>query len=98
MNLDPEAAKLLRMHGNGEQLEYLKVQDLVETYFKKAEDKNKLTALTEKGLGDAIQEYIEKDEKDAIAELINFQIDKLQVKFKYSNIQNKILNQFIKNI
>jgi double-strand break repair protein MRE11 len=38
-----------------------------------------LTILTEKGLGDAIQEFIEKDEKDAISELINFQINKLQV-------------------
>lgn len=36
--------------------------------------------LTEKGLGDAIQEFIEKDERDAIIELINFQIDKMQVK------------------
>jgi hypothetical protein len=35
--------------------------------------------LTEKGLGDAIQEYIEKDEKDAIIELINYQIEKIQV-------------------
>lgn len=35
--------------------------------------------LTEKGLGDAVQEYIEKDERDAIAELINYQIDKMQV-------------------
>ena len=41
--------------------------------------KNKLVALTVKGIGDAIQEYIEKDEKDAISELINFQVDKLQV-------------------
>ena len=36
--------------------------------------------LTEKGLSDAIQEYIEKDEKDSITELINFQIKKVQVK------------------
>jgi double-strand break repair protein MRE11 len=35
--------------------------------------------LTEKGLGEAIQEFIEKDEKDAIPELINFQIGKIQV-------------------
>lgn len=39
-------------------------------------------ALTEKGLSDAIQEYIEKDEKTAINELIDFQIDKLQVNLK----------------
>ena len=38
INLDPEAAKLLRMHGGGEQLELLKVQDLVGSYFKKADD------------------------------------------------------------
>ena len=38
--------------------------------------------LTEKGLSDAIQEYIEKDEKDSITELINFQIKKVQVKIQ----------------
>ena len=36
--LDPEAAKILRMHGGGEKLEYVKVQDLVNKYFQKAED------------------------------------------------------------
>jgi hypothetical protein len=36
-------------------------------------------ALTEKGLSDAIQEFIEKDERDAIAELVNFQVGKIQV-------------------
>lgn len=45
------------------------------------QQKNKMMVLTEKALGDAIQEYIEKDEKDAISELINFQIDKMQVLF-----------------
>jgi hypothetical protein len=35
--------------------------------------------LTERGIGDAIQEFIEKDEKDAIVELINYQIDRMQV-------------------
>jgi len=36
-------------------------------------------ALTVKGLSDAIQEFIEKDEKDAISELVNFQVNKIQV-------------------
>ena len=36
-------------------------------------------ALTERGIGDAIKEFIEKDEKDAISELVNYQIDRLQV-------------------
>ena len=39
--LDVEAAKILRMHGGGEQLEYLKVQDIVGKYFKLAEDVGK---------------------------------------------------------
>ncbi len=37
-NLDAEAAKILKMHGGGEQLELLKVQDLVSKYFKKADE------------------------------------------------------------
>lgn len=42
--------------------------------------------LTEKGLGDAIQEFIEKDEKDSISELINYQIVKIQ---KYLKTQSQ---------
>lgn len=38
-----------------------------------------MMALSEKGLSDAVQEFIEKDERDAISELINFQIGKIQV-------------------
>ena len=52
--------------------------------------------LTEKGLGDAIQEYIEKDERDAIGELINFQIEKIQVN-SAKLIIVKILNESKKN-
>lgn len=86
IKLDPEAAKMLRMHGGGEQLEYLKVQDLVCKYFKKSDEKNRMQVLTETGLGDAIQEFIEKDEKDAISQLINFQVEKIQVRKNNSNM------------
>jgi hypothetical protein len=55
--------------------------------------KSKMFILTEKGIGDAIQEFIEKDEKDAIGELINYQIDKMQVKKSL----NHSLKSFIKN-
>jgi len=96
------------MQGGGEQLEYVKVQDIVSKYFCKADEvsfnltslfeilmqkcltllfvlkKSKLMVLTEKGLGEAIQEFIEKDEKDAIPELINFQIGKIQVHKKFT--------------
>lgn len=37
-HLDVEAAKVLRMHGGGELLEYDKVQDLVSKYFTKADE------------------------------------------------------------
>ena len=53
--------------------------------------------LTDKGLGDAIQEYIEKDEKDSISELINFQIDRLQVRFFLVDACFFFLNLFILN-
>jgi hypothetical protein len=36
--LDPEALKQLRMQGGGEQLEYVKVQDIVSKYFFKADE------------------------------------------------------------
>ena len=38
--------------------------------------------MTERGLSDSIKEYIEKDEKDAILELVNFQIEKTQKHLK----------------
>jgi double-strand break repair protein MRE11 len=47
--------------------------------------------LTERGLSDAIKEYIEKDEKDAISELVNFQIEKTQKYLKSTN--NNSLNE-----
>jgi hypothetical protein len=36
--LDAEAAKVLRMNGGSDPLELVKVQDLVNKYFKKADD------------------------------------------------------------
>lgn len=81
--LDPEAAKVLRPTHN--QFENIRVEDLVSKYFKKADDKSQLMILTENALHSAIQEYIEKDEKDSISQLVNFQIDKTQ---KYLRKQN----------
>lgn len=46
--------------------------------------------LTDRGLGDAIQEYIEKDEKDSIMELVNFQVDKMQKYLRQVKWQNEI--------
>lgn len=37
-----------------------------------------LSLLTEQGMGKAIQEFVDKDEKDAIQELITYQLEKTQ--------------------
>ena len=35
--------------------------------------------LTEKGMGDAVKEFVDKDETAAIAELVKYQLNKTQV-------------------
>ena len=38
-----------------------------------------LMVLTEKGMGDAVKEFVDKEEKDAIGELVHYQLEKTQV-------------------
>lgn len=59
-------------------VEGLRVEDLVKQYFEAAEQTVQLSLLTEKGMGKAIQEFVDKDEKDAIEELITYQLEKTQ--------------------
>ncbi|CAL8361853.1 unnamed protein product [Merluccius merluccius] len=59
-------------------VEGLRVEDLVKQCFEAAEQKVQLSLLTESGMGKAIQEFVEKDEKDAIEELITYQLEKTQ--------------------
>ncbi|XP_044298280.1 double-strand break repair protein MRE11 isoform X2 [Varanus komodoensis] len=56
----------------------LRVEDLVKQYFQKAEKKVQLSLLTERGMGEAVQEFVDKEEKDAIEELVKFQLEKTQ--------------------
>ncbi|XP_061199722.1 double-strand break repair protein MRE11 isoform X3 [Neopsephotus bourkii] len=56
----------------------LRVEDLVKQYFQTAEKKVQLSLLTEKGMGEAVQEFVDKEEKDAIEELVKFQLEKTQ--------------------
>ncbi|XP_053163566.1 double-strand break repair protein MRE11 isoform X2 [Hemicordylus capensis] len=56
----------------------LRVEDLVKEYFKTAEKKVQLSLLTERGMGEAVQEFVDKEEKDAIEELVKFQLEKTQ--------------------
>ncbi|KAM6439075.1 double-strand break repair protein MRE11 [Rhynochetos jubatus] len=56
----------------------LRVEDLVKQYFQTAEKKVQLSLLTERGMGEAVQEFVDKEEKDAIQELVKFQLEKTQ--------------------
>ncbi|XP_041653263.1 double-strand break repair protein MRE11 [Cheilinus undulatus] len=58
--------------------EGLRVEDLVKQYFQAAEQTVQLSLLSEHGMGKAIQEFVDKDEKDAIEELITYQLEKTQ--------------------
>ena len=40
-----------------------------------------LMVLTEKGMGDAVKEFVDKEERDAISELVCYQLEKTQVRF-----------------
>ncbi len=44
-----------------------------------------LTLLTEKGMGDAVKEFVDKDETAAIAELVKYQLNKTQTHLKQRN-------------
>ncbi|XP_044060086.1 double-strand break repair protein MRE11 [Siniperca chuatsi] len=59
-------------------VEGLRVEDLVKKYFEAAEQSVQLSLLTEHGMGKAIQEFVDKDEKGAIEELITYQLEKTQ--------------------
>ncbi|XP_074840372.1 double-strand break repair protein MRE11 isoform X2 [Carettochelys insculpta] len=56
----------------------LRVEDLVKQYFQTAEKKVELSLLTERAMGEAVQEFVDKEEKDAIEELVKFQLEKTQ--------------------
>ncbi|KAJ6664935.1 hypothetical protein lerEdw1_005907 [Lerista edwardsae] len=56
----------------------LRVEDLVKQYFQTAEKKVQLSLLTERGMGEAVQEFVDKEEKDAIEELVKYQLEKTQ--------------------
>lgn len=44
--------------------------DLVQEHFRKAEDNFGLKLLSETGLGRAVKEFVDKEEKEAITELV----------------------------
>ncbi|KAG7480129.1 double-strand break repair MRE11 [Solea senegalensis] len=71
---DVDYSKLLKTTA----VEGQRVENLVKQYFEAAEQTVQLSLLTEQGMGKAIQEFVDKDEKDAIQELITYQLEKTQ--------------------
>ncbi|XP_033100240.1 double-strand break repair protein MRE11-like isoform X2 [Anneissia japonica] len=69
-----ELDKFLKPEG----LDTSRVEDLVKKYFQDADEKNQLSILSEKGLGKAVQEFVDKEEKEAIPELVGYQLEKTQ--------------------
>uniref|UniRef100_A0A803T602 Double-strand break repair protein MRE11 n=1 Tax=Anolis carolinensis TaxID=28377 RepID=A0A803T602_ANOCA len=67
----------------------LRVEDLVKQYFQTAEKKVQLSLLTERGMGEAVQEFVDKEEKDAIEELVKFQLEKTQRFLKERHIDGE---------
>ncbi|XP_029650528.1 double-strand break repair protein MRE11 [Octopus sinensis] len=65
-----------------ESLDAARVEDIVKKHFQNAEPKKKLQILTEKGLGYAVNEFVEKEEKEAIADIVKYQLSETQ---KYLN-------------
>ncbi|XP_042189906.1 double-strand break repair protein MRE11 [Callorhinchus milii] len=65
----------------------LRVEDLVKQYFETAEKSIQLSLLTERGMGEAVQEFVDKEEKDAIDELVKFQLEKTQRFLKERRIE-----------
>ncbi|KAM6946400.1 double-strand break repair protein MRE11 [Aplochiton taeniatus] len=59
-------------------IEGQRVEDLVKQYFEQAEKSVQLSLLTEQGMGKAVQEFVDKEEKSAIEELIKYQLEKTQ--------------------
>ncbi|XP_013386633.1 double-strand break repair protein MRE11 [Lingula anatina] len=75
-----------------EALDSARVEDMVKAYFSNADETHKLCLLTEKGLGDAVQEYVDKEEKEAISELVKYQLQKTQHHLRSRNATEEVLD------
>ncbi|KAK2090540.1 meiotic recombination [Saguinus oedipus] len=52
----------------------LKVEDLVKQYFQTTERNVQSSLLTERGMGEAVQEFVDKEKKDAIEDIMKYQL------------------------
>lgn len=80
-----------------ELLDNSRVEDLVKEYFQQVEEKDQMSLLSENGLGAAVHEFVEKEVKEAIQDLVKHQMKKVQshlisMDSSEINIDNEILN------
>ncbi|XP_017351314.1 double-strand break repair protein MRE11 [Ictalurus punctatus] len=59
-------------------MQHLRVEDLVKTYFQTAEKNMQMSLLTEQAMSKAVREFVDKDERDAVEEVVNYQLEKTQ--------------------
>ncbi|XP_053507567.1 double-strand break repair protein MRE11 isoform X3 [Ictalurus furcatus] len=59
-------------------VQHLRVEDLVKTYFQTAEKNMQMSLLTEQAMSKAVREFVDKDERDAVEEVVNYQLEKTQ--------------------
>lgn len=74
-------------------LDTSRVEDMVKDIFNNADQNWQLKLLTEKGMGDAVQEYVDKEEKEAISELVKYQLEKTQTYLKQRNVSEDLIGE-----
>lgn len=75
-----------------ENLDTSRVEDMVKDYFNSSDGKMQLKLLTEKGMGQAVQEFVDKEEREAISELVKYQLQKTQTYLKQRNANEEIID------
>ncbi|KAL8607335.1 hypothetical protein ACOMHN_039485 [Nucella lapillus] len=73
-------------------LDSARVEDMVKEYFSKVDTACQLQVLTEKGMGEAVKEYVDKEEREAISELVKYQLQKTQKYLKVRNTEQESID------
>ncbi|XP_052818533.1 double-strand break repair protein MRE11-like [Mya arenaria] len=69
-----------------------RVEDMVKEYFTQADEKLRLQVLTEKGIGEAVKEFVDKEEKDAIPQLVIYQLERTQDHLKKRSTNEDVID------
>ncbi|GFV89364.1 double-strand break repair protein MRE11 [Trichonephila clavipes] len=88
--IDAEMLKtILKQEGFDKQ----RVEDLVKKYFEQTDDTKRLLVLSEIGVSTAVQEYVDKDVKEAISTLVDEQVKKTQNHLKLSSVDHSAIDE-----